>query len=48
MTDRSTREAELALRATHDGLTGLANRTLLLDHLELAFDAPGGRGSWWR
>ena len=36
VTDRSQRGAELLLRATHDNLTGLANRSLLLDHLELA------------
>ncbi|MDH4146728.1 MAG: EAL domain-containing protein, partial [Acidimicrobiia bacterium] len=36
VTQRSQRNAELLLRATHDELTGLANRTLLLDHLELA------------
>jgi diguanylate cyclase (GGDEF)-like protein len=36
VTDRSQREAELSLRATQDALTGLGNRALLLDHLELA------------
>jgi diguanylate cyclase (GGDEF)-like protein len=36
VTDRSQRDAELLLRATHDNLTGLANRSLLLDHLDLA------------
>ena len=36
VTDRSQREAELALRATHDALTGLPNRTLLLERLDAA------------
>jgi diguanylate cyclase (GGDEF)-like protein/PAS domain S-box-containing protein len=38
LTDRKRREAELAHRATHDVLTGLPNRALLLDRLEQAVD----------
>jgi diguanylate cyclase (GGDEF)-like protein/PAS domain S-box-containing protein len=36
VTERRRLEAELAHRATHDDLTDLPNRTLLLDHLALA------------
>jgi diguanylate cyclase (GGDEF)-like protein len=36
ITEARREHAELAYRATHDSLTGLANRTLLLDHLEHA------------
>jgi diguanylate cyclase (GGDEF)-like protein/PAS domain S-box-containing protein len=38
LTDRKRREAELAHRATHDALTGLPNRALLLDRLEQAVE----------
>ncbi len=36
VTDRRMVESELAHQATHDPLTGLPNRSLLLNHLELA------------
>jgi diguanylate cyclase (GGDEF)-like protein/PAS domain S-box-containing protein len=36
VTDRRRAEAELAHQATHDPLTGLPNRALLLNHLDLA------------
>ncbi len=36
VTDRRLAESELAHQATHDPLTGLPNRSLLLNHLELA------------
>jgi diguanylate cyclase (GGDEF)-like protein len=35
-------ERGLVERATHDGLTGLANRTLLADHLSRTIDQSGG------
>jgi diguanylate cyclase (GGDEF)-like protein/PAS domain S-box-containing protein len=35
VTERKQWEADLAYQATHDSLTGLPNRALLLDHLEL-------------
>jgi diguanylate cyclase (GGDEF)-like protein/PAS domain S-box-containing protein len=36
VTDTSRARADLEYRATHDPLTGLPNRTMLLDHLRLA------------
>lgn len=36
MSEQRRLEAELAHQATHDSLTGLPNRALLLDHMELA------------
>lgn len=36
ITQRKLNEKRLEYMATHDGLTGLANRTLLYDHLEIA------------
>ena len=36
VTERRRMEAELAHAATHDPLTGLPNRVLLIDHLDLA------------
>lgn len=41
VTARQARETELAHAATHDPLTGLANRTLLLDRLELSMARIG-------
>lgn len=41
VSDRERAERALAHRASHDPLTGLANRTLLLDHLQDAL--PGSR-----
>lgn len=41
ITARVQRETELRFAATHDPLTGLANRTLLLDRLELAMARIG-------
>ena len=37
LTDLTTRQ-ELSYRALHDGLTGLGNRALFIDHLESAID----------
>jgi diguanylate cyclase (GGDEF)-like protein/PAS domain S-box-containing protein len=41
VTDRSRREAHLAHLATHDGLTGLPNRLLLLDRLSQSLSRIG-------
>ncbi len=38
LTDRRRSEAELAHRASHDGLTDLPNRHLFLSHLHIALD----------
>lgn len=42
ITERRALAEELAHQATHDPLTGLANRTLFLDRLEDALAAPAG------
>ncbi|MFN7948970.1 MAG: EAL domain-containing protein [Blastocatellia bacterium] len=38
ITDRKRAEQQLVHDAFHDGLTGLPNRALFLDHLQMAFD----------
>jgi diguanylate cyclase (GGDEF)-like protein len=43
VTDRHRSAAELAHRATHDALTGLSNRAVLLDHLDEHIDRSEGR-----
>jgi diguanylate cyclase (GGDEF)-like protein/PAS domain S-box-containing protein len=45
ITARKLAEAELAHRAFHDGLTGLANRALFLDRTEQALRRAGRTGS---
>lgn len=42
VTHRNTREQQLAHRANHDGLTGLANRAWLLDHLHERMERSPG------
>jgi len=39
VTDRKKAEQEMLRMATHDGLTGLANRTLLLDRIQKALES---------
>ena len=46
-TGRKQIEAELAHRATHDPLTGLSNRTLLEDRLELAQTRAARTGEYF-
>jgi diguanylate cyclase (GGDEF)-like protein/PAS domain S-box-containing protein len=45
VTQRREAEAELAWAATHDPLTGLPNRALLLERLEYVLEANGPNGS---
>ncbi|MCZ2848297.1 putative bifunctional diguanylate cyclase/phosphodiesterase [Modestobacter sp. VKM Ac-2978] len=45
ITPRKLAEQELAHQAFHDGLTGLANRSLFLDHAEQALRRAGRTGS---
>jgi diguanylate cyclase (GGDEF)-like protein/PAS domain S-box-containing protein len=45
VTDRKTLEAELRRLALHDGLTGLANRTLFLDRVEQALARESTTGT---
>ncbi|MCZ2838384.1 putative bifunctional diguanylate cyclase/phosphodiesterase [Modestobacter sp. VKM Ac-2985] len=45
ITPRKLAEQELAHQAFHDGLTGLANRSLFLDHTEQALRRAGRTGS---
>jgi diguanylate cyclase (GGDEF)-like protein/PAS domain S-box-containing protein len=42
--ERRELEAQLMHQAFHDPLTGLANRALFLDRLDLALERTGGRG----
>ena len=45
ISDRKALEERLAHQATHDDLTGLANRALLLDHLRVALSRSERAGS---
>jgi diguanylate cyclase (GGDEF)-like protein/PAS domain S-box-containing protein len=45
ITERKRAEANLVYTATHDRLTGLANRVLLVDHLETAVGRSSGQGT---
>ena len=45
ITERRRNEAELVRQALHDPLTGLANRTLLMDRLDLALDQARRSGA---
>ena len=46
--ERKALEARFAEQALHDPLTGLANRTLLLDRIRLELARPAGRAAGWR
>ena len=48
ISERKAFEQRLEYQATHDPLTGLPNRTLFLDRLELALAAPGAATGPWR
>ncbi len=45
ITDRKLAEEKLLFDAFHDGLTGLANRTLFVEHLKLTIERGKGRHS---
>ena len=45
ISERRELEARLTHQAFHDSLTGLPNRTLFLDRLDLALERAGGRGA---
>ncbi len=46
VTDQRKLEQELTHRASHDSLTGLANRVLFRDRVERALAVRTQRGSW--